>query len=283
LTRKSKDFHKIVEKMSQCNIGMISVNEKIDTTSAIGRFQLELSISLAQLERETTSERVSQVMEERARKGLRNGAPSAIGYKIENKEYLIDRDQAKIVQKIYDLYLKGNGYKKIAHIMLDDPETANILNWSGATIKYILQNPIYTGKRRWNYIDSNHKLTGKEIIVESNHEAIISEEIFERVQDQIKRRAKGGKSFTSDHVFSSVLRCGKCGARMQGFAYKKNERVYKTYRCSNKIEKGICTFTNTRENGVSEAFLNAINYSQFDLNSFDTPDNDVIIEADELR
>src|SRR5690606_39121572 len=93
---------------------------------------------------------------------------------------------------------------------------------------------------------------------------------------------KGGKSFTSDHVFSSVLRCGKCGARMQGFAYKKNERVYKTYRCSNKIEKGICTFQNTRENGVSEAFLNAIDFSQFNLDSIDLPNTEVI-EADELR
>jgi site-specific DNA recombinase len=56
LTRSSKDFHKLIEQLGPNNVGIKSATETIDTTTAVGRFQFE---------RETISERVSFVMEER--------------------------------------------------------------------------------------------------------------------------------------------------------------------------------------------------------------------------
>ncbi|WP_052350586.1 recombinase family protein [Paenibacillus gorillae] len=264
-TRRSKDFHNIIDMLGKNDVGIISLAEKIDTTSAIGRFQLELSVSLAQLERETNSERVSQVMEERALKGLRNGGPSALGYKVIDGKYTIDPIGVKAHDKVFDLYREGNGYKGIAHIMLADPEMSHLLKWSSAGVKYILQNPICLGINRYKYVDKNNHLTGNPILTNSDIPAIKDQETFDWVQFEIKRRKKGGKSFTSEHVFSAVLRCGWCGANMQGFSYKHKTKVYKTYRCGDKIEKGTCAFPNTRENGVTEAFLEHIDLSKFDM------------------
>lgn len=255
-TRKTRDFHRMAEQLQKHNVGIKSATERYDTTTAMGRFQLELSVSLAQLERETTSERVHFVAEERARKGIRNGGPAPYGYVYVEKELLVNPQEADFVRQVFDLYLDGKGYKKIAHIMGRIPE-AQTIKWSGPAVKYILENPVYCGVLRWNYIKS-HRKTNNEIIVDVNYEPIIDEVTFKRVQNEIARRKKGGKRFTSEFLFSSVLRCPKCATWMHGFSYEKKGRRYRTYRCGNRTEFGTCDMSNMRESGIIDAFLSAL-------------------------
>lgn len=283
-TRSSKDFHKMAELMKQHNIGMISVSERIDMTTAFTRFQLELLVSLAQLERETTSTRVKEVNEERARKGLRNAAPAALGYEIVDGKLVVNEAQKAAVLECVRLYLEGNGVKPIAHMMIRNTTFSPMLKWSGATIKYLLQNELYIGKIRRNYAPAQKDENVEVIITDGDHEPIIDLETFERVQKEFKLRERGGKRRTSDHIFSSVLRCGKCGGRMQGFAYKRPEQeyIYKTYRCGNKIEHGTCDMPNMREAGVEEAFLSSINTMFLSLN-VDAPSDNQESKVKELR
>jgi site-specific DNA recombinase len=271
LTRNSKDFHKLVERLDKHNVGIKSVTEPIDTTTAIGRFQLELSVSLAQLERETISERVFFVMEERIRKGIRNGGPPTFGYR-KNKdtgEFIVVEPEAAIVKRIFDMYSLGTGMKTIAITLNQEGIKGSKTSlWSSPTIKHMLENPFYIGKLRWNYIDKNHKRTNKEIIVDATHEPIIEQVLFDRVQNDIARRKKGGKKFTSNFIFSSVLKCGKCGSTMNGFSYEKKGVRYKTYRCGGRYDRGMCDFHNTRERSVADAFLAAINVPEKDLEQY---------------
>jgi site-specific DNA recombinase len=262
LTRKSKDFHKLVEQLEHNKVGIKSATEQIDTTTAVGRFQLELSVSLAQLERETISERVFFVMEERNRKGLRNGSPAPIGYTLDNGKLIAHEEQAKLVRRIFALYIEGNGMKQIAHILTREGINGNYNSlFSGAAIKYILENPAYIGLVRWNYIDKTNKRTHKEITAESTHEAIVSNELFQQVQDEIKRRGSSGKAMTSHFLFSSVLRCARCNYPMHGFSYLKGLKRYKTYRCGGKSGYGICDLPYVNEPAVINAFLSMLEWN----------------------
>lgn len=256
LTRNSKDFHKLTEQLHRYNVGIKSANEHIDTTSAVGRFQLELSVSLAQLERETISERVFSVMEERVRKGYRNGSPAPLGYNLLEGKLVVNEAQAEVVKRIFDLYLSGVGFKSIAHELI---RSEPALYWSGATIRYIISNPVYIGKIRWNYMDKTSKKTNSEIIENGSHEPIIDEVTFQRAQIDTLRRKKGGKKFTSSYMFSSVLKCGRCGGGMQVQTTVIKGKRYNAYRCGVKAEKGTCDFPSVRENAVVDAFLDLIN------------------------
>jgi site-specific DNA recombinase len=275
LSRRSRDFHNLIDILDRYDIGIKSATEQIDTTTAIGRFQRELSVSLAQLERETISERVQFVMEERARKGLRNGstAPFGFDYK-EDKSFIINEEQAKIVRRIFNDYINGLGMKTIAHLYnregVVSPSKKAL--WSAPGVKYILENVVYIGHLRWNNIDKSNKKTNKEIISVDQHEPIIDRITFERVQVEIKRRKKGGKKFTNDFLFSAVLRCGHCGATMQGLGYMKPSGRYRLYRCGKKVEHGGCDFHSISENAVIRAFLEALDLSDKEFEKyFDEP------------
>lgn len=274
LTRRSRDFHNLHEKLQKMSCGIKSATEQIDTTTAFGRFQLELSVSLAQLERETNSERVSFVMTERARKGMRNGAPAPLGYDLVDGNLVVNPDKAKLLNRIYKLYLDGTGMKNIAHILNREgiPGGYNAL-WSAPAIKYILSNPVYIGKLRW----SNE-------LEEVEHEKIIDENVFYRVQDVIESRKSGGKKITSDFLFSSVARCGRCGYAMQGFSNEYNGTRYKRYRCGNKVDRGLCNAHNVLESKVEEAFLDALNLDEAELQKYVTIQvNEENSEVEELK
>lgn len=269
LTRSSRDFHKLAERTQKNSVGIRSATESIDTTTAIGRFQLELSVSLAQLERETISERTSFVMEERARKGLRNGSFAPFGYDLDGKDLIVNEENAKVVRRIFDLYLDHTGMKKIAAI-LNREGVLSAFNklWSAPAIKYVLENPVYISKIRWNYQSKTRKKGENQFVTDANHESIIDELTFERVQNAIALRKYGGKRVTHDNLFSSILRCGRCGKSFNNFSYIRNGYYYKSYRCSSRYDYGTCDMQSISEKKVVEAFLKSLDLEDADYEKY---------------
>jgi site-specific DNA recombinase len=266
LTRRSKDFHALAERLQQLGVGIKSATEQIDTTTAIGRFQLELSVSLAQLERETIAERVTFVMSENARKGLRGGGVAPFGYTLTDDQKLsINESEAETVRFIFESYLTGRGMKNIAYELIRT--SAHGMRWSGAAIQYILQNPVYTGMIRWNKKPKKNR-TGELIISEGEHQPIIDKETFERTQEAMNRRKYGAKKFTSNYLFSSVLKCARCGSNFHGWTERKNSYNYILYRCGGKIDRGICNSPTVSEKEIIGVFLSVLDFDMDKLREF---------------
>jgi site-specific DNA recombinase len=260
-TRNSKDFQKMVEILQKYNAGIKSATENIDTTSAFGRFQLELTVSLAQLERETTAERVHFVMEDRHRKGQRNGAAAPYGYELVDGKLVINPMEAEIVKRIYSLYQRNKSTAAIAKQFNSEGVPKDSISgiWAPFSVYYILTNPAYCGKLRWNYRKLSGARTGKEIIVDGDHPAIISEEEFDTVQRMRQFRKKVGKSATSQYAFTGVVRCGRCGYGMVGDSKSRKNDRYRYYKCLGRFNYGVCNMPIISEISVHEAFLNLIN------------------------
>ena len=155
----------------------------------------------------------------------RGGAVSipAFGYNIVDKKYVINPDTAPIVRQIYADYLNGMGALQIAHKINDmGIRTTRGNLWENRTIDYILRNPVYIGKIRWNpngrtrrnYDDPNI------MIVDGQHEPIIDEVSFNKVQaiyevNQKKHaryaHAKGKKYM---YMLHGLVKCSDCGASL---------------------------------------------------------------------
>jgi site-specific DNA recombinase len=118
---------------------------------------------------------------------------------------------------------------------------------------------VYCGRIRWNFRKLEGKRTYKEIVVPGKHEAIISEELFERIQAMRKRRSITREKTNSTYAFTGVLRCNRCGYSMIGVKQKRtNEKFTRYYKCLGRSNFGLCNMPNIQEGIIEQIFLAAL-------------------------
>jgi len=264
LTRSVKDKVTLFELFDRYNVSLKSMSEELDTTTASGRMVTNVLVSVAQGEREQTAENVFSTMYEQALKGKRNGAVAPFGYDLVNSELIVNPAKAEIVKRIFKMYQQNYGALAIAKQF--NREGVPYKNtWNYYIVQYIINNPVYCGKLRWNYRKAQGQRTGKEIIVPGSHEPIISEEEFNYVQKLKERRWKEGKKATSEFPYTGLLRCSKCGYSMIGYSRKVKHGKKRYYRCLGRVNYGICNMPFIAEDTVTEAFLSSLELPQDEI------------------
>jgi DNA invertase Pin-like site-specific DNA recombinase len=179
--RNSKNFMMMMEDLKREDKGFVSMTESLDTSTAMGRFVVDIIQRIAQLESEQIGERVYIGMEQKARtNGGILGFNIPFGYDYINGKLVINKKEAKHVNKIFNLYLNDFSMKKIAETLNHkDVQTKRRKKWGSQTISTILKNPLYCGYIRWE----NH-------INKSNHDLIVTIDLFNKVQQKIKNKSK---------------------------------------------------------------------------------------------
>ena len=170
--RNSVNFTGMMNILKEKGKEFNSVQEKFDTTTAMGRFVMDIMQRIAQLESEQIGERVKMGMERKARCSTGTlGSGHPYGYSYSNGALIVQEEEASVVRMIYDMAVDGLGPAKIACSLNDDNIPAKKGGtWNRQSVHRILRNPLYTGKRVWDGI------TG-----EGEHDSIISETVFEAV------------------------------------------------------------------------------------------------------
>lgn len=261
LTRSVKDKEFLFELFDSKRIDIKSMSEELDTTTASGRMVTNILVSVAQGEREQTAENVHSTMYERAAIGLRNGAVAPYGYTIVDGKLIVVPDEAEVIKRIYDLYEKPLSFRAIAKLFNQEGIVKRgTSKWADFTVQYILTNPVYCGKMRWNYRKASGKRTHKEIITDGTHEPIITVEHFERIEQLRNRRAVKREKVSSDFHFTGVLRCNRCGYGMIGLTQRDNKtgKSRRFYRCLGRSNYGICNMPIISEVALTEEFLNCL-------------------------
>lgn len=154
----------------------------------------------------------------------RGGAVSipAFGYNIENKQYIINPDTAPIVRKIFSDYLNGVQLTAIARNLNElKIKTTRGNTWENRTVEYILRNPVYIGKIRWNPKRKTRRNYDDPdiMIVDGTHEPIVSKETFEKTQELLmenkKKYIKHVHSVVNeDYMLHGLVKCSDCGATL---------------------------------------------------------------------
>lgn len=171
------------------------------------------------------SQKVKRGIKENIRKGLSFGGACPYGYKIVDKKYTINDEQAPYVQKIFSDYASGR-------------RAVDIFNELNSM-------PNYAGKgRKWNRSSLNRMLTNKKYIgiyeledvcVKDAIPPIISEELFNKVQAIIVYNRRHTTKHRINYLLSGRLFCGLCGSPMTGkTGTSKTGAKYHYYVCSDK-------------------------------------------------
>ena len=238
LTRSLKDFSSLWDKFKDYGVEVISLNEKFDTVTAIGRAMLSIVLVFAQLEREQTGERTAVTMQYRAEQGLWNGG-RILGYDLDPDDkgtLKINDEQANVVRKAFELCIKTGsagqsqkalndlGYRMPVYESRRGKKHGGKLFDKQVVIK-MLQNPVYLGYITWN----GQQYKGR-------HPAIISQKTFEKVQGILNqnRKTRSNHKIPSEHIYllQGIITCGKCGSAMTPKSGIGRSQRYYYYQCT---------------------------------------------------
>ncbi len=245
LTRSIQDLEVIRKLIEEYNCSLDSVNEEINTDTAMGVFFIRMTTILAQLEIERTSERTKFGLKGAAKNGHFCGK-APIGYRKINKELVIDDLESEVVKEIFDDYVNGLSVCTITK-NLNNKNALN-RNWRTTTIDRMLANYIYCG----DYLYGKRAKNTEPIYLEDVCPAIIDKETFKMVQTQKERNLK---NYTRKHtyVYMQKIVCSKCNKIMGGSSStSKNKPTQIYYKCNccntrineKKIEKSLMLFLN---------------------------------------
>lgn len=150
LTRRTLDLLTLFEEVFKANkIQFHSISEKVDTSTAQGKFFLTITGAMAQMERDLISERTREALQYKISKGELVGSPP-LGFEAVEKELKKNDNELKVVRKVFKL---RNGYRGKNRLSLRG--IARRLNEAGLrtkkdkqfshkTVSYVLSNPIYS-------------------------------------------------------------------------------------------------------------------------------------------
>ena len=180
--RNSKNFMTMMEYLKKEEKEFVSMSESLDTSTAMGRFVMDIIQRIAQLESEQIGERVYIGMEQKAKtSGGVLGFNIPYGYFYSDGFLSINREETIVVENIYTWYKNGRSMGEIAE-MLNEAKVPTKKGgvWAKKTISTILKNPLYCGYLHW-----------QEYVYRSGHTPIVDVADFNEIQDRITER--GGR------------------------------------------------------------------------------------------
>ena len=272
LARNSRDLENIIYEFERHNVFFKSISDGIDTSTPMGSVMVKLMGIFAQMERDGIIEQTRTGAEKRAKEGKIYGSGLIFGYdrvpdesaKNKTTRLEINEKEAEVVKIIFSMYLGGYGYKAITNSLNKNGYRTKRKNlFAINTVKTILDNPLYAGYIRYGkYKDWSMKrrkgLASEHILVEGNHNAIVTKSDWDLVQERMKQNQRK-KSPTGKYLLAGVLTCPQCGSKMVGSKskYKTKDKVVERlyYTCSLFHNKGL---TACRSNGVRVDLIDPI-------------------------
>ena len=195
----------------------------------------------------------------------KNYSLQVLGYDLKEGTLYINKDEAKIVVHIFNSYLEGKGVQAIAQELNKEGYRTKVGKpFQQTSISRILRNVIYMGdlnlEKRFReeltkkMVENEGQLT--RFYVEDAHEAIISKEMFKKVQDEIKRRQENApEKHPNGTPFTGKIVCGLDGCNF----IRCNTGTRPCWKCS-RYKKGGPSLCGSRQIGESELYeaINAV-------------------------
>ena len=271
--RNTVDTLTAVRQLKDKGVEVYFEKENIYTMDSKGELLITIMSSLAQEESRSISENVAWGKRAKCEEGkVYLPYKQFLGYeKGPDGQPRIVEDQAETVRLIYKLFLDGLMPSGIAKRLTAQgiPSPAGKQVWYSGTVESILTNEKYKGDALLqktfcvNFLTKETKRNEGELpqyYVEQSHPAIISPEVFDEVQQELKRRREA-RYVGRSGCFSSKIICGECGSYYGRKVWHSNDK-YRTviWRCQHKYDNGEpCKTPHVTEDQIKAAFVTEMN------------------------
>lgn len=299
--RNSLECIESVRELKKYGTTVIFENDGIDTKTMNHELILYIKSAFAQSESMSASKRVRRSNQMRMETGEFAFVNAPFGFKMQDGSLEPIWEEVAVVRKIYQYYLSGMGFGKIAQTLNNEDVPGK--PWGKERVRYILSNEKYIGDTLHQKTFTptqlpfrNRKNRGEmdQYYVCNSHEAVLDKDIFYAVQEMIELNQKKNaeKAAVKKHKFTGKLFCCDCG-----WAYKmhiQNGVVYWAcskngtagQRCSTHpmseeiIERTFCNMYNKLRQHENELLRSTLNRF-IELKSCVTKSKSEIVEIDE--
>lgn len=278
--RNAADILSTLQVMQDYGVNLICVEDGIDSSKDAGKLVISVLAAVAEIERENIRIQTMEGRIQKAREGKWNGGFAPYGYKLVDGKLEIEKEEAQAIQMIFEQYehtgigangiakyLENHGIRKIQRQNGKNPL------FDAKLIRDILENPVYCGKIAYGRRKTEKVLGTRNeyhlvhqdsyLLVDGLHEAIVSEEDWQKAQ--MKRSAQAKKyehinkaGDTHIHMLSGIVKCPICGVGMYGnkSIKKRDGKDYKDffyYSC--KHRRMLCGHKCSYKKQVREELL----------------------------
>jgi DNA invertase Pin-like site-specific DNA recombinase len=259
--RNTRDCLKNIRELKSLGITIMFEKENIDTANITDELMLTVMGGLAQEESTSISQNLKWSFRRRCKAGNIKAWSAPFGYDIENGQLVINTREALIIKEIYEMFLSGIGYQKIAeYCQANYSEYKASFSYYG--IRYILSNERYIGDSLYQKNITSTALPFRKTpnnqkdkyLLTATHSPIITNDVFEIAQQIIASRKHQLKQRDTD--FKPNIICGSCGSRYK-FKECKNEPFWVCRK--HDATAANCISKRIRETSIKRSFIKLFN------------------------
>ena len=236
--RNAADVLSTLQTMQDFGVNLVCVEDGIDSSKDAGKLMISVLSAVAEIERDNIRVQTMEGRIQKAREGRWNGGFAPYGYSLIDGRLEVNEEEAVAIRTIFDQYvntdmgstaiakyLENHGIHKIARQNGKNPL------FDAALIRRILNNPVYSGKiaygrRKTEKVHgtrNEYHLVEQDdyLLVDGQHEALVSDEIWEAAQVKLLSQAQKYKRVNPAkdekiHLLSGIVKCPVCGVGMYG-------------------------------------------------------------------
>ncbi|AMG97134.1 MULTISPECIES: cassette chromosome recombinase CcrA [Staphylococcus] len=242
LHRNLKNALKLMKLCQKYHVHILSIHDGyFDMDKAFDRLKLNIFISLAELESDNIGEQVKNGLKEKAKQGKLITTHAPFGYHYQNGTFIINNDESPTVKAVFNYYLQGYGYKKIAQYLETDDKCINRKPYQ---VRAIITNPNYCGRVINQYGQYDNMFP-----------SIVSTSIYE--QAQAIRVNKQVKRTPSANLLKQKIKCPYCGSTLTNMAIRKTNHSLRYYVCPKNMNASrfICDFKGINAENLEKQVL----------------------------
>ncbi len=247
LSRSLLDFAKLIDIFDRHNVSFVSVTQRFDTSTSMGRLMLNILLSFAQFEREIIGERIRDKVAATRRKGKYTGGPPVLGYDVdrERKRLIVNPEEAQLVRRIFSDFAQTGSTTTLAQALTAEGYTTKSWTtkkgttragrpWNKVLVYRVLNNPLYIGE-----------VTHKGERYPGEHEPIVARRLWDQAHSILARncRTRGVRTRTkTPALLRGLIRCAHCDCSMGPSFTKRRGKTYRYYQClrASKHGAGSC-------------------------------------------
>lgn len=251
----------INDKFLEWGIRFIGVADNADSDSEMYGTMRLFTSAYNEMYVKDISSKIRRTLTYKREQGQFIGSFAPYGYQIDPQDkhhLIIDEETAPHVQRIFEMYVQGSGYRKIvqelnsrgipspsaykqqtgSRYVNSNADAGNAKGlWTQSTIAAMLRNEMYTGtlvqgkSHHISYKNKKRKKVEKEewVKVADTHEAIIDKETWERAQERLNSRTRSSRSSQELSPLSGKVKCAVCGSPMKRNVYYNKARTIQYY------------------------------------------------------
>lgn len=252
-SRNILDTISYTRELKALGVGVLFMNDGISTLDPDAELRLSIMGSIAQEESRKTSSRVKWGQTRQMERGVVFGR-SLLGYDVKDGKLTVNPEGAELVRLIFRKYgLEKKSTSVIAKELRDAGyrSLGGSMQWRGSTLVKLLKNEKYVGDLVQKKTITPDYLThakkynhGQEalIVIENHHEPIIDRELWNTVQEELKRRNRHNRKSAGHaerYAFSGKIKCGSCGASFVARRKCRKDGSYSLHwACRTAVKEG---------------------------------------------